>query len=166
MGFAFASVRGRRSWDLITSQIVLGEDENAPLQFQQSMEMAGQLPLSCSPSERDCHLSQGREYLERAELQMTSLRSQIISHFPSFRVAATQAITCLNCTCWALVRSTLRKIFCVGGREVNLLLARRALSQSSRIQKRRKSVELGPIQAHPKVMSFRSNVSYRKVVPI
>jgi hypothetical protein len=128
-------VRKRRSRDPIASWSVPGEDQNAPLQFQQPMEMVGKLPRTCPPSGRERHLDQGREYPGGAESRMTALRSRMTAHFPSFRVVVTKSLECLSSACWVLVRSASRKILCVVGSEINRLLARRALRRSSRDRK-------------------------------
>lgn len=166
MGLACVSVRKRRSWDPTTSRSLLGEDQKAPLQFQQPMDTVDPLPLTYSPSGWDCHLAQGREYPEGVDSWITALRSRITAHFPSFRAVVTLSLACLSSAYWFLVRSTLRKILCVGGSRVSLHIARRALSWSSSVRKRKKSVELSHIHAHSRVRSFKSKVSWRKVVPI
>jgi hypothetical protein len=75
MGLACVSMGKRMSWDPTASRSKPDKDQNAPLQFQQPMEMVGPLPLPCPPAEQDCHLAQGWEYPGGAESRMTALRS-------------------------------------------------------------------------------------------
>ena len=78
---------------------------------------------------------------------MTALRSRITAHFPSFSATMAMSLACLSPACWVLVRSASRKILYVSGSEVNLLLSRRVLDQSSSVQKWKNIVELSPTHA-------------------
>ena len=80
--------------------------------------------------------------------QMTALRSRITAHFSSFSATMAMSLACLSSACWVLVRSASRKILYVSGSEVNLLLSRRVLDQSSGVRKWKNIVELSPTHAH------------------
>jgi hypothetical protein len=159
MGLACISVRKRRSRDPTASRSVPGEDQNAPLQFQQPMEMVGPLPLTCPPAEQDRHLAQGRGVSQRGQITDDGFEVSNNCPFTFFPRCCDPVPRQFEFRYWDLVRSASRKIFCVGGSEESFLLARRALRRSSNVRKRRKSVELGPIHARSRVRSFRSKVS-------
>jgi len=75
----------------------------------------GQAPLNLSPIWARVSFGLGVGISRRAESWMTTLRSRMTAHCPSFHAAMTRSLECLSSACWVLVRSAWRKILCMIG---------------------------------------------------
>jgi hypothetical protein len=128
--------------------------------FQQPTE----IPEPCHLPQRDLHLETPRRvYLEEGESTMTALRLRITTHFPAWRVDATNPLKCFDSATWDQVRSSSKNI--LWERENSLCLARSARSRSPTNLNRMNRVESTPNQALSRVISRRSRLSQRNMVP-